>query len=608
MNITFFGGANQVTGSCYLLETCNKRILIDCGLEQDKQVDVEILKKKIESIPSVDVCFITHAHIDHTGLLPFLVKKKKVNKIYSTSATRELSKLLLEDNMKLQALNSNGDSNILYNENDLINTMLLWEIRDENNIIKINGDIEVVFLYNAHIIGSVSVYIKTTEGNFLFTGDIGTKQQKLMSSKIDIPDDVDYLVMETTYGNKIHNSTDRERLHGIIDKICRNGGKVLIPVFAVGRLQEILFELTKNNLPYKVYVDTPLGSKVTVLTDDYKFYLSRSLRKLNDEIIFGDYIPINTSNQSRSLAESDEPCVILSASGMLEGGRVLNHLESIKNDPKSALVFVGYQAEGTRGRRIYDGEEVVLCQIERLSAFSAHADRSEIFEYFNQLPVLPYKTYLVHGESEQRKEIYKDLKRRKIRVEMPNNFDNFRCNSFIEDKHFVINIPLDFFTLSSYRIAPCLGYIVDKGDSYEIVSREWYDNLYNEQVSKIMEIVKEKQESELNTDIEDETIPSMDIETVRNNIRVLTEVKVYTKTRKKDFWEELIKGKKALLKYIEDIHRKNPNTGKRRWSPPQVGDKFLENSEAEEYYELAYSTGKALLNFEKSVVYKLLME
>ncbi len=606
MNLYFYGGANKVTGSCYVLEVSNKKILIDCGYEQDN-TEIKKIREKINILPQIDVCFITHAHIDHVGLLPLAVKKKKINNIYSTPATKELSKMLLSDMIKIQKENENKKENILYDETDLEDTLLLWKTIDENNPINIENNLISTFLYNAHIIGSASVYIQTSEGSFLFTGDLGTKCQKLMDSHIDIPEnkEVDYLIIETTYGNKLHNISDRDRLISIIEKICNNKGKILIPVFAVGRLQEILYTISQKQIPWPVYVDTPLGDKVNNLLNEYQLYLSKSIRKKQDSIL-GKYKIINTMNQSKELANSKEPCIILSASGMIQGGRILNHIETIKNDPNSAIIFVGYQAEGTRGRKIYNKEEYVSCQIEKLSCFSAHADKEEIINYIDRFTSYPYKIFLVHGEEEQRKAIQKEIRKKRIRVEIPENFNKISNFEFNNTKKYIINIPLNFCTLKNNKISPCIGYIIDRDDTYEIVPKEWIDNLFEQERKEIMNKIEKDIYKE---EITEQLSPTMDIETIKKNISELFRVKVYTKKRMTEFLKEAEKGQKAGLLYIENTHKINKNTGRRKWQTPQNEDGSLFPKEkAEEYYELAYNTAKSLLAMGINTAFKILGE
>ncbi len=596
--IKFFGGASKVTGSAILFEIANHRILIDCGAEQGFNVTFDELEKKIEGMPKIDYCILTHAHIDHSGLIPLLVKKRKVNAIISSPATKSLSAILLNDYAKIQQENAVGFP--LYTENDVASSFLLWQEKDNKRVININN-MEITLYNNSHIVGSTSVFVKTDEGNYLFSGDIGTSLQQLMDYPPEIPsENIDYLILESTYGDRKHNVSDKGRLKEIIEQTCSNGGKVLIPVFAVGRLQEVLYIIAKENIKYPVYVDTPMGNRVIDLIEDYRFYLKKEIRRLIvEDKIFGEYTTVNSNLQSINLAESKEPAVILSASGMLEGGRVLNHLQTIKDDKKSTIVFVGYQVEGSRGRKILDGEESVQCGIEKLSSFSAHADQEELIEYVNRLPYMPYKIFLVHGEKEARESLAKALKKMKLRVESPSNLDEIITIKF-NTKPVYFQIKPEFIQFGGYNLAPFAGFVVEKEEYFEVVDKTWFDQVFkdisSQTLSQIQPVINTEEELYVEIDIDD-------AETIKKNIDFLMKEKVLSKKRLKEFWEQYINGPTAARAYVLKIHKKNENTGIRRWQQPE---REMPEEEKEMLFEMAYKTLTAATYLEQNVLYNLL--
>ena len=587
--LTFIGGASKVTGSAHHLTVKDTSFLIDCGAEQEEGITSENYIEKVNTIPVVDYCLLTHAHFDHCGLIPLAVKRKKIKKrIVSTPATKALAEMILRDSAKIQKQESD---NPVYTDNDIDDALLIWDTKDDGTSFSLE-DIKVTFLMSSHIIGSASIYIKTDTGNYLFTGDIGTELQQLMDYPPHIPkESVDYLIIESTYGDKIHEKDDKEQLYRIIKDTCNAGGKVLIPVFAVGRLQELLYTLEKTTLQWQIYVDTPMGDKVTKLQEEYALYLKRKIRKdilKGDTNIFGEYKTINTNNLSKELANSSDPCIILSASGMLEGGRILNHLETIKTNKNSSIVFVGYQAQGTRGRRILDGEESVACKVHRLSSFSSHADADELYSYITGLSSLPYKTYLVHGEEHQRNELLKRLKKLKIRVYTPHNLESGEKSVIDTEKKIVITTPVTFFEFKGYKLAPFAGYIIEHEDKIEITDKSWLNELLSREEEELgksigVQLAEEKvSKEELSTEMTGDEF--------KNNIEKLFQYQIFSKGAIKGFYDELKeKGEKAALKFAFDKHFKNLNTGKRRWNPP--AGNFSEE-EVEKLYELAFNTLK----------------
>jgi len=416
--LTFLGGVETVTGSCYLLEAGSKKILIDCGVKQGNEVESEELSLPIEE--EVDYCILTHAHLDHSGLLPLLVKRKKIRRnIISTIPTKLIARILLEDFAKLY---HSTYGKVIYTNEDIENTFNKWITYDYNVDIPLTKSLTVRFYDASHIIGSSSVHIKYhNEYDILFTGDIGTANLMLLDYPPKKPQVASYVVMESTYGDKTHENNLSDTIEFIKD-VIKNGGKVLIPAFAVGRAQEVIYILNKNNVKAKIYLDSPMANKVTELSMALSPFL-KQLRDLNSNL-FNGYIPVEGYRDSLKLAKSKDPAVIISASGMLTGGRVLNHLNAIKDDEKSAVVFVGYQAEGTRGRKILSGEEKVKCRVFQATGLSAHADKQELIDYVLSFKVKPKAVFLTHGESSQRKSLKNELLDHGFNVVLPYEGDS----------------------------------------------------------------------------------------------------------------------------------------------------------------------------------------
>ncbi len=413
VKVNFLGGVNTVTGSCHLLTAGGQKILIDCGVTQG--VDIDSDDFVIPLSDEVDYCILTHAHLDHSGLLPLLVKKKKIRKnIISTTATKLVAKVLLEDFANIYYRQYNK---VIYNDKDLENTFNKWLTYDYDIDIALTQNLRARLYDAAHIIGSSSVYITYhNEYDIMFSGDIGTKNLNLMDYPPKKPDNVSYLVLESTYGDKTHNNNIQETISFILN-VLDNGGKVIIPAFSVGRAQEVIYLLNKHGVKYTIYLDSPMANTVTDLSNTFRPFL----KQVDDikENLFNGFIPIKNYKQSLELTKNNEPCVIISASGMLTGGRVLHHIDAIKNDERSAVVFVGYQAEGTRGRRLLKGEEKVKCKIFRGDGFSAHADREELIKYVLSFKNKPNAVFLTHGEDKQRKSLQESLKNQGIETILP---------------------------------------------------------------------------------------------------------------------------------------------------------------------------------------------
>jgi metallo-beta-lactamase family protein len=436
MRLTFLGAAREVTGSCTLLEACGKKILIDCGMEQGLDV--------YENAPlpvhpqDVDCVLLTHAHIDHSGKLPKLVADGFRNKIYATGATKQLCDIMLKDSAHIQefeaqwrnrkAMRSGGAPYIpLYTTADVEKTMPLFVSCGYNADYPIFTGINVKFIDAGHLLGSSSIIVTATENGvtkkILFSGDVGNVGRPLIRDP-QKPTEGDIVVIESTYGNRVHG--ERKDYVGqfvkIIQETFDRGGNVVIPAFAVGRTQEILYlirEIKEKNLitghsGFPVWVDSPLAIEATKIyaggMNDYYDAETLEMVKSGVNVLNFDGLKTAVSTEdSMRLNEDDTPKVIISASGMCEAGRIRHHLKHNLWRPECSVLFVGYQAEGTLGRSIIDGEKTVKlfgeeiqinARIEQIEGISGHADMNMLLDWLGNIPAAPQKVFVNHGNEE----------------------------------------------------------------------------------------------------------------------------------------------------------------------------------------------------------------
>lgn len=421
VHLTFYGAAGTVTGSRYLITTDDERVVIDCGLFQGLK---SLRLKNWEPFPvpasEVDAVFLTHAHLDHSGYLPALVEQGFRGPIYCTRATYDLCKLLLIDAAKLAEEeaaynNRHGTSKHhpalpLFTTDDAEQALKLFEPVD-TNVAKF-ADIRVEFHGNGHILGSSYLDVTVEGRHILFSGDVGRPSDFIMKTPTP-PVYADYLVVESTYGNRLHDKRDiKENLADAVRETLRRGGTVLIPAFAVGRSQMViylLYQLQRKGLIPRVpvYLDSPMAISATELLLRYHelHRLSpQECKAMEENVHF-----CRTVEQSIALNNMEVPAVIVSASGMATGGRVLHHLMRLVTDARNTIIFAGYQAKGTRGDRLVSGEEririfgqyyPVKAQIINYDFLSAHADRDELIHWLKKIPVAPKHTFITHGEED----------------------------------------------------------------------------------------------------------------------------------------------------------------------------------------------------------------
>jgi metallo-beta-lactamase family protein len=421
MKLTFLGATGTVTGSKYLLEVGKKRILIDCGLFQGlKQLRLKNWAKLPIDPASVDMVILTHAHIDHTGYLPLFVRNGFEGKVYCTYGTRDLCEILLPDSAHLQeeearfankyGFSKHSPALPLYTKDDAIKALDLLHPVDFEKDIDLGDGVTMRMMPNGHILGSAFVRISDGHRSILFSGDIGRPHDLLMQPPTQVKQ-ADYLVMESTYGDRTHDKTNPQiKLADTINHTISRGGKVIIPVFAVGRAQEILYYIhllkTQRKIPdVPIYLNSPMAIDATQIFQRHSG--EHRLSRAECEAMGNTAHMVNTVEQSKALNENRHPMVILAASGMASGGRVVHHLKAFAPNPNNTILFVGFQAAGTRGAVMVDGADSIKihgeyipvnAEIAFISNLSAHGDYLEILDWLRGFESAPKRVFITHGE------------------------------------------------------------------------------------------------------------------------------------------------------------------------------------------------------------------
>ena len=450
MKVTFLGATKSVTGSNFLVEGAGKRFLVDCGLHQGN-MEEEILNDKPFDfdVKSIDFMLLTHAHIDHSGRIPKLYKDGYSNPVFAHKATCELCSIMLPDsghiqeteiafkNKKRKRAGLKELLEPLYTAQDATDCMKLFVPQEYDSLIDVAPGITIRFNDAGHMLGSAIIEIWIEEEGkqekIVFSGDIGNNDIPLLSNTTMI-ESADYLVMESTYGNRLHMRNDEKArmFLSIVSETINNGGIVVIPSFAVGRTQEILYEINKIKdqhqddeefkkeyetlMKIPVYVDSPLAVSATqifrnnmnLFSDEIQEFIKRG----DNPLEFGNLHFTQTVEDSKALNESNEPCIIISASGMCDVGRIKHHLKHTIWNATNTILFVGYQAPGTLGRRIVNGEKQIKlfgdeysvnARVEYIEGFSGHADQQGLINFvcsFNEK--MPKHIFLVHGETDSK--------------------------------------------------------------------------------------------------------------------------------------------------------------------------------------------------------------
>jgi metallo-beta-lactamase family protein len=424
VNLTFLGATETVTGSRYLLENGKDKILIDCGLFQGlKPLRLRNWEKFPINPDEINSVVLTHAHLDHSGYLPLLIKQGFKGKIYCTHATDDLCKILLPDSGHLQEeladfANRHGISKHkpalpLYTRVDAENSLSHFVELDYNKDYQLDDNLTLSLNYAGHILGASMALFQQEGVSILFTGDLGRFNDPIMKPPVTISH-ADYLVIESTYGDKLHSPKDpADELAEIVNRTIKRGGTIVIPAFAVGRAQEVLYYLyqlkTVNRIPeVQVYLDSPMAIDATEIFRKHTEFHKLSPELAKNICAMAKYT--NTVEESKALDIDHKPKIIISASGMATGGRVLHHIKVFAGDERNTILFTGYQAEGTRGdlmvnhskREIKMLGEIVKINAEVLNMnnLSAHADYEDIITWLKKFTKPPRKVFITHGERE----------------------------------------------------------------------------------------------------------------------------------------------------------------------------------------------------------------
>ncbi len=466
MKLTFLGAARTVTGSCFLLETKARKILIDCGLFQGHIKETTLNCEDFPFNPSdIDYVLLTHAHIDHSGRIPKLYVDGFQGEVIATKAAVELCSVMLPDSGHIQetevewinkrrARENKHSIRPLYTMQDAVDCIKLFrKVKCDQEIILDEG-IRVIYRDSGHMLGSAIIEVWVKEGKketkLVFTGDLGNKGLPILKDP-SIVKDADYLIMESTYGDRLHgdNIGKAEKFLNAIIETINNGGNVIIPSFAVGRTQEILYELHKDKEKYgdrldalkniPVFVDSPLAVSATEIfrsnEDCFDEETRNYIRNGDNPLDFPGLRFTRSADESKALNDLMESVVIISASGMCEAGRIKHHLKHNLWKPENTILFVGYQAQGTLGRRILDGAKKVRifgedisvnARIVSIDGFSGHADQQGLIEWLGYFRKGPKKVFLVHGEPEAQKSLSREVEEKyNIECIIPDRGESF---------------------------------------------------------------------------------------------------------------------------------------------------------------------------------------
>lgn len=445
MKVTFLGATKTVTGSNFLVEGAGKKFLVDCGMYQGSAADeFENEAPFLFNVDEIDFMLLTHAHIDHSGRIPKLYNEGYRNDVIATKATCDLCSIMLPDSGHIQEMEAEwknrkrerkGEEPVppIYTAEDAAKSLEIFKPVQYNEIVDIDENIKARFNDAGHMLGSSIIEVWITENGetkkIVFTGDLGNNDIPLLSPPTMISD-ADYLVMESTYGNRLHirNDDKAEVFLNIVYETLEKGGTVVIPSFAVGRTQEILYELNRIKdkkddeefskkyqklMSVPVYVDSPLAISATeVFKENMNLFNEETQAIINEgdnPLEFNGLKFTRTAEESKALNESEESSIIISASGMCEVGRIKHHLKHHLWDPNSTILFVGYQAPGTLGRKLVDGEKkvkifgeeiAVNARIKYIEGYSGHADQEWLMNFVYSFTTPPKHIFLVHGEPE----------------------------------------------------------------------------------------------------------------------------------------------------------------------------------------------------------------
>ena len=478
MKVTFLGATKTVTGSNFLVEGAGKKFLVDCGMYQGAaEEEYENEAPFLFDVNEIDFVLLTHAHIDHSGRIPKLYNEGYRNKVIATKATCDLCSIMLPDSGHIQEMevewknrkrNRKGEKPLppLYTAEDAAKCLEIFRPVSYDEIVEVAPDIQVRFNDAGHMLGSAIIEVWITENGetkkTVFTGDLGNNDIPLLSPPTMISD-ADYLVMESTYGNRLHIRNDEKAqiFLDVVYETLEKGGTVVIPSFAVGRTQEILFELNqikeKRNdeefakkyqklMSIPVYVDSPLAISATeVFRENMNLFNAETQKVISsgdNPLEFPGLKFTRTAEESKALNAKEESAIIISASGMCEVGRIKHHLKHHLWDPNSTILFVGYQAPGTLGSKLVNGEKkvkifgeeiAVNARIEYIEGYSGHADQEWLMNFVYSFTTPPKHIFLVHGEPEAQKELKEKIEENtNILVTIPDFGESYEFDENIE--------------------------------------------------------------------------------------------------------------------------------------------------------------------------------
>lgn len=421
VSLSFYGAAGTVTGSRYLLETGDQRILIDCGLFQGyKQLRLRNWAPLPFEARGIDAVILTHAHIDHSGFLPVLTRRGFRGTIYCSEGTYELCKILLPDSAHLQEddarfANRHGISKHkpalpLYTQSDAQACLQQFQVVPTDSGTALNASTAFTLKHGGHLLGACFVRIETCELSITFTGDLGRPNDSILNSPAE-PAATDYLVCESTYGDRTHPKIDAEReLAQNLSPALARGAVIVVPAFAIGRAQTLLLQIArlkrKSALPdIPVFLDSPMAIDASALYR--RFTREHRLSAAECDLMCNAATFINSADQSKALSQRTGPMIIISASGMATGGRVVHHLKAFLGDERNLILLTGFQAAGTRGGSLANGASTVRihgqdfpvrAEVRQLQASSSHADANEILAWLRQITKPPRQTFITHGE------------------------------------------------------------------------------------------------------------------------------------------------------------------------------------------------------------------
>ena len=440
IKLSFLGAAQNVTGSRHMIEANGVKILVDCGFYQERQFKDRNWDRFPVEPSQIDAVLLTHAHLDHCGLLPKLAKEGFKGPIYCTDATTEIAKIILLDSAHLQEEDAEyktkrhakeGRENPkpvkpLYTIEDAEACFPQFSPVKYREVQPLGPDIECTFYDAGHVLGSSIIRVKVKQQGqeriVIFSGDMGRPDRPIVCDPT-VFDEADYVLIESTYGDRVHNDLKdiKTAIGDVINYAVAQGGKIVVPSFALERSQELLYyikELLQEGIikPIKIFLDSPMANKITKVFQKHPELYNKDMAELvqnhNSPFKLANLKMVKTTDESKGILDVAEPFVVIAGSGMCTGGRIKHHLVNYISDAKNTIMFVGYQAIGTLGRRIVEGEKevrilgenrIVKAKIVKINGFSAHADKAELLKWLKALKKAPKKVFVVHGEESSSK-------------------------------------------------------------------------------------------------------------------------------------------------------------------------------------------------------------